>query len=273
MTALRVLVVDDEPDIREVVEISLGLDPELSVCSCSSGRDAVAVAGDWSPDLVLLDVMMPGMDGPSTLAQLRESPRTRDIPIIFMTARTQSREIEAFLALGAIGVIGKPFEPLTLAGLVRSRMREKMGGDAVAYATPRTQPDEMATVLALGASGVAVKSFDRPNASDSAGSPTLVAEPSFAGQRERFLVRVRADEMALVSDRLALAEDGDQSPALERIQAIAHRLAGGAGVCGLDEIGANASALEEAATARLAGADAMEVTTAINRLINAIDRT
>jgi two-component system OmpR family response regulator len=123
MTALRVLHVDDEPDIREVVEISLGLDPDFTVRSCPSGGDAITAAADWSPDLILLDVMMPGMDGPTTLARLRESPQTNEIPVVFMTARAQPRELEHFRALGAEGVISKPFDPLTLAASVRRHMQ------------------------------------------------------------------------------------------------------------------------------------------------------
>jgi len=105
MSAVRVLHVDDEPDIREVVEISLGLDPNFSVRGCASGKDALAAAADWSPNLILLDVMMPGMDGPATLGHLRDNPRTAAIPVVFMTARAQPRELEQFVALGAEGVI------------------------------------------------------------------------------------------------------------------------------------------------------------------------
>ena len=119
MISMRILHVDDEPDIREVVAISLGLDPEFSVKSCPSGGDALTAAAEWLPDLILLDVMMPEMDGPTTLARLRESPSTNAIPVIFMTARAQPRELERFRALGAAGVISKPFDPLTLAASVR----------------------------------------------------------------------------------------------------------------------------------------------------------
>src|ERR1700722_13797581 len=92
MPAFRVLHVDDDPDIREVVEGSLALDPDLVTRSCASGGEALAVAAGWLPDLILLDVMMPEMDGPATLARFRGNPRTADIPIVFMTARAQSRE-------------------------------------------------------------------------------------------------------------------------------------------------------------------------------------
>ncbi len=119
MSALRVLHVDDEPDIRELVEISLALDPELSVKSCSSGDDALVAASEWSPDVILMDVMMPVMDGPATLGRLRERDATAKIPVVFMTARAQARELAHFLTLGAAGVISKPFDPMTLAGTIK----------------------------------------------------------------------------------------------------------------------------------------------------------
>jgi CheY-like chemotaxis protein len=119
MTALRVLHVDDEPDIREVVELSLGLDPDFTTRSCASGEEALAVAAEWPPDIILLDVMMPAMDGPTTLARLRDNTRTAGIPVVFMTARAQSSDLEHFRSLGAAGVIPKPFDPMTLAASVR----------------------------------------------------------------------------------------------------------------------------------------------------------
>ena len=114
------LHVDDEPDIREVVKISLGLDPEFSTRSCASGQEALGAAADWAPDIILLDVMMPVMDGTATLANLRENPLTAGIPVVFMTARAQSRELDLFRSLGAVGVIPKPFDPMTLAASVRA---------------------------------------------------------------------------------------------------------------------------------------------------------
>jgi CheY-like chemotaxis protein len=119
MTAIRILHVDDEPDIREVVELSLGLDPDFTVQGCCSGREALAIAAEWEPDIILLDVMMPGLDGPATLAQLRQNAETAQFPVVFMTARTQAREVARFWALGAAGVIAKPFDPMTLAASLR----------------------------------------------------------------------------------------------------------------------------------------------------------
>ena len=122
MTDIRILLVDDEPDIREVLDVSLGLDPEFKTRACVSGADALVMAAEWSPSLILLDVMMPIMDGLSTLAMLRKNPRTAHIPILFLTARAQSGEIEHFIALGAQGVLPKPFDPMTLAALVRRHL-------------------------------------------------------------------------------------------------------------------------------------------------------
>jgi len=120
MTDIRILLVDDEPDIREVIDISLGLDRDFNTRACVSGSDALVTAAEWAPSLILLDVMMPIMDGPTTLANLRKNPRTADIPVVFLTARTQTGEIEQYIALGAQGVLSKPFNPMTLAASVRS---------------------------------------------------------------------------------------------------------------------------------------------------------
>jgi CheY-like chemotaxis protein len=118
--SLRVLYVDDEDDIREVAAMSLELDPEFEVATCASGEQALAASEAAPPDVILLDVMMPRMDGPETLAMLRADPRTRDVPVIFITARTQAADVRRLLGLGAIGHIAKPFDPLALAEQVRS---------------------------------------------------------------------------------------------------------------------------------------------------------
>jgi CheY-like chemotaxis protein len=120
MNAIRILHVDDEPDIREVVDLSLELNPDFEVRACASGPEAIIAAAEWSPRLILLDVMMPGMDGPATLEQLRKNPQTSAIPVLFMTARAQTREVQHFMALGAQGVISKPFDPMTLAFQVQN---------------------------------------------------------------------------------------------------------------------------------------------------------
>lgn len=117
---LRVLYVDDEPDIREIVALSLSLDPALAAETAASGAAALERAAAGGLDLILLDVMMPDMDGPSILARLRADPATRGIPVAFVTARTQAHEVEHFRTLGAVGVVAKPFDPMTLAKDVRA---------------------------------------------------------------------------------------------------------------------------------------------------------
>jgi CheY-like chemotaxis protein len=131
MTDIRILVVDDEPDIREVVDVSLGLDREFKMRACASGADALVMAAEWSPTLILLDVMMPRMDGPATLANLRKNPRTAQIPVVFLTARTQTDEIAQYISLGAQGVLSKPFNPMTLAASVRSYLTTPEGHQAL----------------------------------------------------------------------------------------------------------------------------------------------
>lgn len=122
MSTIRILHVDDEPDIREIVDLSLSLNPDFQVRACGSGAEAIETAAEWSPGLILLDVMMPRMDGPTTLSHLRKNPQTTNIPVLFMTARAQNREVEQFIALGAQGVISKPFDPMTLAFTVRNHL-------------------------------------------------------------------------------------------------------------------------------------------------------
>jgi two-component system OmpR family response regulator len=115
----RILYVDDEPDIRAIAKVALEVVGEFQVLFCASGREAVDQASKFAPDLIILDVMMPEMDGPSALAALRSLPETATTPVIFMTAKVQKREIAHYLALGAVGVIHKPFDPMMLADDVR----------------------------------------------------------------------------------------------------------------------------------------------------------
>jgi CheY-like chemotaxis protein len=111
----RILYVEDEPDIRAVAKIALETVGGLTVRMCGSGEEALNCAMEFSPDLLLLDVMMPGMDGPTTLQELRRIPQLASTPAIFMTAKVQPQEIEQFKAMGALDVIAKPFDPMTLA--------------------------------------------------------------------------------------------------------------------------------------------------------------
>lgn len=119
MQPKKILLAEDEPDIRTVAELALESVGGFTVKLCENGQAALDAMNEFVPDLVMLDVMMPGMDGPTTLAELRKLPQGKDVPVIFMTAKVQQAEIEGYKKLGAIGVIPKPFDPMTLADQVR----------------------------------------------------------------------------------------------------------------------------------------------------------
>jgi len=115
MAPKRVLLVDDEPDIREVARISLEMVGGWTVLTETSGAAALVRAAAERPDAILLDVMMPDLDGPTTLERLRTDPATADIPVIFLTAKLQASDQRHFESLGVAGVIPKPFDPMALA--------------------------------------------------------------------------------------------------------------------------------------------------------------
>ena len=120
MTTLRkVMLVDDEDDIRTIGNLSLSRVGGWQTVLASSGAEALEKAALEKPDLILLDVMMPGMDGPTTFGKLRAQEATARTPIIFMTAKIQKQEVARYLELGALGVIGKPFDPMTLPQEIR----------------------------------------------------------------------------------------------------------------------------------------------------------
>lgn len=219
MSELLVFHVDDDSDTREIVEISLKLDPDLAVLSCASGGDAIAATYQWSPDLFLLDVRMPGMDGTATMGRMRENSLTTNIPVVFMTALARPSEINRLHALGAQGVISKPFDPLTLAATVRNYIR-------------------------------------KPAA-------------RFVGGQGRFLKRARNDVTVLKRD----LEPVNGPTVLRRISSIAHRISGGGGTVGFAEISDSAFALEQIATAAIAGTCSnVNVERAIDELITVIER-
>lgn len=116
----RILYVEDEPDIQAVAKIALEMVGGFTVRICASGEEALREAEAFAPDLILLDVMMPGMDGPSTLKALRELPSLAATPVAFMTAKVQATEVARYQALGALDVVAKPFDPMTLASRLRA---------------------------------------------------------------------------------------------------------------------------------------------------------
>jgi CheY-like chemotaxis protein len=115
----RIMLVEDEEDIRAVAELALEAVGGFTLKACASGQAAVATLDEFLPQLILLDVMMPGLDGPSTLRAIREHPGFADTPAVFMTAKVQQEEINGYLELGAAGVIPKPFDPMTLPDQIR----------------------------------------------------------------------------------------------------------------------------------------------------------
>jgi len=115
MADKRVLIIDDEDAIREVAKICLELVGGWDVSTCGSGSEGLVLAMDQQPDAILLDVMMPGMDGPETFKRLQEEATTKSIPVILLTGRGNPSEDDEFNSLGVQGIIGKPFDPLTLS--------------------------------------------------------------------------------------------------------------------------------------------------------------
>ncbi len=129
MSPLNVLYVEDEPDIRNVGKRAMQSIGKFNVREYASGEEAVAIK-DFTPDVIVLDVMMPGMNGPETLKRLRELPATAQTPVIFMTAKVQASEVSEYMALGAIGVIAKPFDPMTLAQQIRDMLSKQANSAA-----------------------------------------------------------------------------------------------------------------------------------------------
>jgi CheY-like chemotaxis protein len=126
-TLKKILYVEDEPDIRLIAELALESIGGFTLEVCESGADALAKGQHFAPDLLLLDVMMPEMDGPTTLQALRRLPGLEATPVIFMTAKVQAQEIAEYRDLGALDVIAKPFDPMTLAAQVEAIWQRSKG--------------------------------------------------------------------------------------------------------------------------------------------------
>jgi CheY-like chemotaxis protein len=115
MPRKRILIIDDESDIREVVALTLETAGDFDVIIANGGRAGLTAARDQRPDLILLDVMMPELDGPSTFLELLQSDATRSIPVVFLTAKVQTADLRRLSDLGALGILAKPFDPMHLA--------------------------------------------------------------------------------------------------------------------------------------------------------------
>src|SRR5579883_915596 len=121
----KILYIEDEADIASIAKIALEDIGGFTLCCCKSGKEALEMVHTFKPDLFLIDVMMPMMDGPTTLGELRKIPEFSDTPAIFMTAKAQASEIKEYMQLGALSVITKPFDPLILAQTIKNIWSEK----------------------------------------------------------------------------------------------------------------------------------------------------
>jgi CheY-like chemotaxis protein len=117
--AIRLLCADDEDDIRTILRLALSLDPDLEVQFVTSGAEALLQARTGRFDAIMLDGMMPDLDGYETCRRLKQDPTTADIPVIFLTAKTQREEVQRALAMGAVACLTKPFDPMTIARELR----------------------------------------------------------------------------------------------------------------------------------------------------------
>jgi CheY-like chemotaxis protein len=126
-TLNRILFVEDEPDIQVVAKLALEAVGGFEVEICNSGQEALAKAPGFAPDLIVLDMMMPGMDGISTLKALREVPPVATTPVVFMTAKVQPHEIASYKEAGALDVIAKPFDPMTLSSSIMEIWKGRYG--------------------------------------------------------------------------------------------------------------------------------------------------
>jgi len=125
---LSILMIEDEPDIQTIAKLALESIGDFSVEVCSSGQEALDRVVGINPDLILLDVMMPGMDGPTTLKALKKIPDIVDTPVVFMTAKVQPTEVQQYKELGAVDVIPKPFDPMKLADNLKTIWEKQQAG-------------------------------------------------------------------------------------------------------------------------------------------------
>jgi two-component system, OmpR family, response regulator len=127
MTLERILYAEDEADIQAVAKLALELVGGFKVLMVANGAEVLEKINDFAPDLILLDVMMPTMDGPTTLKKLRSNLATANIPVIFLTAKVQPQEVTLYQEMGALNVIAKPFDPMQLAAQVKQIWENRHG--------------------------------------------------------------------------------------------------------------------------------------------------
>ncbi len=217
MSQRHILLIDDEADICEVASISLETVGGWRVSRAASGVEGIEKAVAVRPDVIMLDVMMPGLDGPATLGRLQAEPATCEIPVIMLTAKTQGADIQHFHELGVAGVLTKPFDPMTLSEQVDDVLAGRSEASARSQAGEQSMDDQMsATVEAVW----------------------LESRDEFTGQAETLEAATRA----LFDERL----DEDLRAQAERD---AHSLGGALGMFGLHRGSELACELEEALAA------------------------
>lgn len=226
-TLKTILYVDDEPDIRAIVQMALELTPELEVRTAASGEQAIEAARSLRPDLALLDVMMPGLDGPGTFMRMRADPELSAIPVIFVTAKAMPEEIERFRKMGAIGVIAKPFDPMQLSAQATALWEARDSGSA------SLQPQRPQPAAARSVTHTAHEPAVRRMQEQSASLAT------------KFLVRTR-DELATLPRLIAQCQTGARG-ALAEIEYLMHRIRGTGATLGFDQLSECAGSLEQAA--------------------------
>lgn len=116
---MKILIIDDESDIRRIARLALSKVGKMLVVEATNGTEGLEKAETEKPDVILLDVMMPSMDGPSTLAELQKKETTNSIPVVFLTAKAMPSELNRLRSLGAKGVLTKPFDPMILAAQIK----------------------------------------------------------------------------------------------------------------------------------------------------------
>lgn len=213
-----ILYVEDEPDIQRIVQLALEVVAGMRVIACSSGAEAIARAEEAAIDLILLDVMMPQMDGPTTLNRLREIPVLKNTPVVFMTAKAHPSEIAHFKSLGALDVIAKPFDPMSLAVTLRG-----IWAQSVTVVSPPAANNQEKNIAELS------------------------AEQRFAARMAALTEQFRRelpDRLIALRQQWRALNDAWNSDALSALHGSTHNLAGAGATFGYDELTTRARAVD-----------------------------
>jgi len=209
--AYRILSVEDEPDIQAIIKMCLEAHGGFEVMSCGSGPEALSAAEKFNPDLFLLDVMMPGMDGPATLAELQRNPVLADVPAVFLTAKVGPRDVAGYFALGAKEVIAKPFDPAVFPGRLQ--------------------------VILEGVNEASMLNSHQGEAE---------IEDELAALKEEFF-SVMVERIEEIDAHLSKIGGGEWDGEIAgKVHFLAHKLAGSAGSFGYEKVSETARALEHA---------------------------